>query len=891
MTLAAGTRLGSYEIIAVLGVGGMGEVYRARDSKLDRDVAIKILPEVVAGDPERNARFEREAKTLAALNHPNIAHIHGLEDSSGIRALVIELVEGQTLADRITKGPVALDEALRIARQIGDALEAAHERGIVHRDLKPANVKITPDNVVKVLDFGLAKHADAETFGGDLENSPTMHPATIAGVILGTAAYMAPEQARGQPVDKRADIWAFGVVLYEMLTGRPPFKGDTVSDTLAAVLTAEPTWDRVPATVRPLLERCLAKDPKRRLRDIGDVDLALDVAPVTPATRSPGQSWAAWIAASILLIVSIALAPIALLHFRERPPAPAPMRFQIPSSVTLAASGNIGLSPDGRHFAFMGVGADGLVRVWIREMDTLEMRPLPGSEAAANAPPFFWSADSRFIALESGGKLNKLNVSGGPAQALCDLPGTAIGGSWNRSGDLIVGNIAGGILRVPENGGTATPVTTIDPSRKENSHIVPTFLPDGRHFVYLRVSRTAPEASGIYLGALDEKPGDQSARRLLPYAPGLTYAPATDGSVGHLLFVREGTLLAQPFDERRLQLAGDAVPLAEQVGVYLDTAFFAVSRNGVLIYRTADPPFPITWFDRQGIVLGRVSDPGQYASVALSPDGRRAAAALTNPRDRANADLWLIDLEGGGRRTRFTFNSGIRADFPVWSPDGKRIAFRRGGPGAAGIQQKLVSATQPEEDLIHGPIIGLVTPLSWSPDGRFLLFGGTEPTTAWDLWVLRVDGGESKGGRMAVPFARTRFNEPDGRFSPDGRWIAYVSNESGVNEIYVRAFGQQFSGGSAGIGESTLISNGGGTAPRWRRDGRELFYLSPDEKMMAVDVTPGEAFRAGTPTPLFQAPRGTIVGDVTPDGKRFLLVQSGAAPFTAVLNWTAAIQK
>ena len=664
--MTPGTRLGPYEIVEAIGAGGMGEVYRARDPRLGRDVAIKISA-AHFGD-----RFEREARAIAALNHPHICTLHDV----GPNYLVMELVEGPTLADRIRQGPIALEESLRIARQIADALQAAHEKGIVHRDLKPANVKITPDGAVKVLDFGLAKHADSTGLEGNPENSPTMQPATRAGIILGTAAYMAPEQARGHAVDKRADIWAFGVVLYEMLTGRRPFQGDTVSDLQAAVLTTEPAWDQVPAIARPLLRHCLMKDPKRRLRDIGDIDLLLDGAPTAAPAR---RSWVAWSVAALLLLT---LGPIAFLHLRERPPQVGePMRFQIPATVTLAASGNMALSPDGRYLAFLGVGADGRVRVWIRTMDSLEVRPLEGSETGVNAPPFFWSPDSRFIAFDAGGSLKKLNIAGGPPQTLCDLSASAIGGSWNRHGDIILGMLDGGVLRVSADGGAVSRVTALDPARKENAHLLPTFLPDGQHFVYLRISRDDPDGGGVYVGSLDAKPEEQSAQRLLPYSIGLSYAPSARRGVGRLMFVREGTLLAQPFDERRLALAGDAVPVAERVGTYLDTAFFSASFNS-LVYRAADPEFPLTWFDRQGNSVARASEPGQFANVALSPDGTRAVASRTNSSNMANADLWLLDLSRGGSPSRFTFFAGLRADFPVWSADGKRIVFRFGGPGS-----------------------------------------------------------------------------------------------------------------------------------------------------------------------------------------------------------------
>ena len=868
--MTPGTRLGPYKIVAAIGAGGMGTVYRARDLRLGRDVAIKVSAERFSD------RFEREARAIAALNHPSICTLHDV----GPNYLVMELIDGPTLADRIAKGPVPLDESLRIARQVADALRTAHDRGIIHRDLKPANIKVTSDGVVKVLDFGLAKHGEPGGVDGNPEELPTMPPATQVGTILGTAAYMAPEQALGHVVDKRADIWAFGVVLYEMLTGRRLFQGTTTSDTLAAVLTTEPEWDPIPAAVRPLLQRCLVKDPKRRLRDIGDVDLAIEIGSAAAFETRASAPWLAWIVAGLALV---ALASLALVHFREQPrAAAASMRFQIPPSVTLAASGNVGLSPDGRQLAFLAVGEDGLVRLWIRAMDSLEVRPLVGSETAANAPPFFWSPDGHFIAFDAGGVLKKLNVSGGPAQTLCDLPATAIGGSWNSRGDIIIGNVLGGLLRVPETGGPAMPVTTVDSARNVRD-LLPTFLPDERHFIYLRVGGT-PADTGVYLGTLDATPDAHRTRRLMPYVQGITYAASGDRGPGRLLFVREGTLMAQPFDDRRLEFAGDAVPLADHVGAYLDTAFFSTSQNGILVYRTADPAFPITWLDRHGTVVERVSDPGQYASLALSPEGRRAVVSLTNPRNRANADLWLVDLSRGGSRTRFTSAPGVRADFPVWSPDGSRIAFRLDGEGGNGLFQKRVATGQDEQELLSSAR-GLLTPTSWSPDGRFLLYADTEATTGWDLWVLPLDPSESSSAGKPVPFARTRFNEEAGRFSPDGRWIAYVSNATGINEIYVRAFAMDGGHGSAGAGDNILVSNGGGTAPRWRRDGKELFYVAPDGKMMAVGVSAGPSFAPGKPAPLFQTPPATVFGDVTADGQRFLMVQSGAAPFTVVLNW------
>ena len=476
-------------------------------------------------------------------------------------------------------------------------------------------------------------------------------------------------------------------------------------------------------------------------------------------------------------------------------------------------------------------------------------------------------------------------MSGGPPQTLCDLSSTAVGGSWNRDGDIIVGNIDGGLLRVRETGGVVSRITAIDPVRKEQFHLLPTFLSDGRHFEYLRIS-SVPENSGTYIGTLDAKPDEQSATRLLPYAVGMTYVPAADSGTDHLLFLREGTLLAQPFDPKRLALLGNPVPVAERVGSFRDGGFFSASANDRLIYRTADTDFQLAWFDRQGTLSGRVSEPGGFRGAALSPDGTRAVASSTNPQDAAKADLWLLDLSSGSGATRFTFGTGL-AEFPIWSPDGTRIAFTF---NKSLVHQKLASGERDETEVLHTISAGIVTANGWSPDSRFMLYTAAENlTTRSDLWVLPSEG------RKPVPFVRTAFDEDQGRFSPNGRWIAYVSNETGANEVYVRAFTTDFRGGAAGTGGSRLISRGGGSAPRWRGDGREMFYLAPDGKMMAAEVSAGPEFRAGAPTPLFQIPSGAMVGDVSADGKRFLLVipagPSATPPFTVVLNWTAGLKK
>ena len=586
MALTAGTRVGPYEILAPIGAGGMGEVYRARDTKLDRDVAIKVLPAAFAQDPERLARFEREAKVLASLNHPNIATIYGVEEWVGGRALVMELVPGESL-----KGPLPLQTALDYAKQIADALEAAHEKGIVHRDLKPANIMITPDGVVKVLDFGLAAVAVRQS--SDLSNpvnSPTLTISpTRAGMILGTAAYMSPEQARGKAVDKRADIWAFGVVLYGMLTGQRLFDGETVSDTLAQVLTKEPDWQRVPAKVRRLLEACLQKDPKRRLQAIGDWRLLL--ADLQPQVNAPSQRLT-WVLATAAVALAIALAAVSFLHFRGRPSAPVLVRFQVADPAL--NPGDMAPSPDGRALAYTGVGPDAARRLWIRSFDSLDSRVLPGTEGASSP---FWSPDGRFIGFAEGPRLKKIDSSGvAPPETLCDIGNGTVGpGSWNSEGVIIFGGGGSGPLRrVSADGGTATEITAL--SEGEINHTDPAWLPDGRHFLYTRITPNQPAAT-TYLGSLDAKVTEQRNHRVL-----LTesrFVPAAQSGTGYLLFLRGTTLMAQPFDTNRLELAGAPAPVAAQVGAAMVYGFFA-SSPAALVYRTgAGQIRQLAWYDRK----------------------------------------------------------------------------------------------------------------------------------------------------------------------------------------------------------------------------------------------------------------------------------------------------
>jgi eukaryotic-like serine/threonine-protein kinase len=908
--MTPGTKLGPYEILAQIGAGGMGEVYRARDAKLGRDVALKVLPEAFARDTERMARFQREAKLLAALNHTNIASIYGLEDSGDTHALVMELAEGPTLADRLKAGPIPVDEALPIAKQICDALEYAHEKGIVHRDLKPANIKIAADDTVKILDFGLAKALEADTGSLDISTSPTISRlATMQGVLLGTAAYMSPEQAKGKPVDRRADIWAFGCVLYEMLTGKKAFDGETITDTLAAVLKNEPDWSRLPVgtpmRVRVLLQRCLQKDVRQRLQAIGDARISLEEVFSGAQEPVPGGvesvSVPIWrrplffgvVVASISTVVALALGFIVL----RTPPSTAPetMRFEIPmpQGVAPAVAAEFAVSPDGRQLAFFGVGADGVTRLWVRPLDSLQARPLPGSETPLG-PAFSWSPDSRYIAFDAGGKLKKIAIAGGPAQTICDVTGTVLGGSWNRDGVIIFGG-GPGLMRVPAAGGTATPLTALDPARKEIYHSLPVFLPDGRHFVYFRNSSSA-DYTGAYVGSLDVKPEAQSLKPLVATPFGVEYVPSPGKGTGYLLFVRDNSLLAQAFDPDRLKLSGEPVEIADHLGNFTDRAYFSVSANGVMVYRSGSESgfgSQLTWLDRQGQVQGPpiTQQVGSTLDIAISPDAQRAALTQLDLVE-ATGVVWLHDFQRG-TTTRFTFGSASAA-LPIWSPDGKTLMFLSILGGRQNLYEKPADGSRNEQLVLKSTS---ASPTSWSHDGRFVLYTHQDPkTNKAGVWVLPING-----DGKPFPLLQSSSNETDAQFSPNGHWVAYVSDESGRNEIFVTPFSLGATGGVASSGAKWQISVDGGSEPRWREDGKELYYESADSKIMAVDIATAPSFRAGVPSGLFQAPPvtvpapGTRPWDVTPDGKRFLFITSGApraqAPFTVLLNWTSLLKQ
>jgi eukaryotic-like serine/threonine-protein kinase len=869
-----------YKISSKLGEGAMGEVYRATDSKLGREVAIKLIPEDFARDAMRMARFTREAQVLASLNHPNIAAIYGVED----RALIMELVEGQTLSERIKQGPIPLEEALDIARQIADGLEAAHDKGIVHRDLKPANIKITPGGIVKLLDFGLAKAEGPWSATASVEDAPTLTVAsTGTGVILGTAAYMAPEQARGRNVDKRADIWAFGVIVYEMLTGEQVFEGDTITDVLASVVRQDPDLTRVPEKVRPLLQRCLAKDPKKRLRDAGDAMLLLDApAATTTATASanPKMIWALGGAAALLALV---LAGISFVHFRETPPAPELVRFQItlPDDVSFTQFGVSTVSPDGRKVAFAAFGYDGAPRVWIRTFDSPTPRPLMDARVSQQQAPFFWSSDSRYVFFDSDRKLKKIDINGGALEAVSDLQ--PLGGSVSTDGTILFGAV-GGIMKIPASGGKPTPVVKAT-AENQNVHVFPAFLPDGRHFLYMR---GAPEGKrAIYLGDLEAPAESQSATPLVSTDYGFAVAQASANAPPTVLYLRDNTLVGQTFDMSALTLTGEPMTVAEQVARMPNQAIghFSASKTGTLVYRAAaENTRQLTWYNRQGEVAGRPGERAPYGTMKVSPDGSRAVVVQRDFRQPDNEDLWIVDLTTG-TSTRFTFDPAADSQ-PVWSPDGRSIAWMSNRGGQWGFYRKAADGSGNDELLAAPKNVSNLT--DWTHNG-FLIF-----TIEAKLHALPLSP-DASGNRTPIAAIQSTGRERGAYVSPDNRWIAYMSNETGRDEIYVQPFAV---GGNKASGKYQ-VSRGTRGMARWRGDSKELMFVNGDGEIVTVDVAPGPAFQASAPKKLFlmplellSAPNPGTFADATRDGQRLLMVMSvPQRELAVVMNWQAGVKR
>jgi len=900
MRLTAGDKLGPYEVAGPIGKGGMGEVYRATDTRLGRPVAIKVSAR------EFNDRFEREARAISALNHPNICTLYDI----GPNYLVMELVEGESLTAIIERGPLPLDKALNYGVQIVDALAAAHAKGIVHRDLKPGNIMIAR-NGVKVLDFGLAKlGAERLPSESGIGIETVTEPITRAGTTLGTLYYMAPEQVEGKPTDERSDIFSFGVVLYEMITGQRPFTGDSQAAVLASMLKDAPPpmshrQPGAPRALERLVRKCLEKKPEDRWRSATDLKtglelIDLDASPISTASASApipvptaAQRPAAstkWLWPGITAAVIVAAAAAVWALWPKPVPARA-SRFQVTLPENVQFYEYVSVSPDGHKLAFTARGSQS--GIWIRDLDTLEWRRLAGTDGAVGP---FWSPDSRYLGFAVGRELKKIEVGGGPPQTLCTISSEVGTGAWNRDGVIVFGvrGVTGEpIRRVSSSGGVATEVTMVDLPRGETFHALPTFLPDGKHFVYLRGG--SAEASGIYAASLDLKPADQPKERILANS---FAAPYVDGN---LFFMREGTLMVQPFDAGKLKLTGEPVPVAEHVGTEGSSGYFSISPSGVLAYRTGSAAtigvLQTSWFGRDGKLIRKL-EPGPERGLRLSPDAKFAMGRDAAPGGRG--DLWMLDLSRGVR-TRFTFRQGP-GTFPVWSPDGNNVFFAAGASTISDtFYEKAVNGAGEEKQLLKEAGASL-TPSDVSRDGRFLLYSAQSPRspkTGLDMWVLPL-----QGNSQPVLLLGTPFTEGLGSFSPDGRWIAYFSNESGRVEIYVRPFVAGPSGPPAlGAGKWQVSKDGAAGAanfgpPRWRNDGKEIIFRDASNTMLSVEVNgTGSGFQMGSPVPLFTAPNNNG-GDWTTDHKQLLLttaIEQGTpaaqVPITVVLNWQADLKK
>ena len=900
MALTAGTRLGPYEIRDQIGAGGMGEVYRATDTRLDRTVAIKVLPEHFADRADLRERFEREAKAVSSLNHPHICTLHDVGEQHGIHYLVMEYVEGDTLQQRLEKGRLPLDQALEYAIQIADALDKAHRQGVVHRDLKPGNIMLTKSGT-KLLDFGLAKLKGDAGAVSPLSQMPTQDPSaplTAEGTIIGTLQYMAPEQLEGKEADARTDIFPFGAVVYEMVTGKKAFEGASPASLIGAILKDVPplvsdSQPISPITLDRTVKKCLAKDPDDRWQSAHDLldelkwvtEGSAPVATGPVETGSKSRERIAWIAATAVLVVLVVV--FGSWYLGQVPEEPRAVRFSIvaPEGAILRAPGLAcqtcpAVSPDGRLVAFLAE-SEGRTLLWIRPLDSLTAQVLSGTEGASFP---FWLPDSRSIGFFAQGKLNKIAISGRPPQTLSD-GNPFYGGTWNGN-DIIVFTNQNRLYRISSSGGPATPVTDLDASREERLHAGPHFLPGGRHFLYFVSSRNL-ENSGVYVASLDS----QESRFLFRSNSRAEYAPP-----GYLLFVRGGTLMAQAFDVEQMQVSGEPTPVAEQmVNRNAGVADFSTSENGILVYLggfdTALEEF--VWFDRSGRQLGRIGGPGAYESPTLSPDGKRLAFESVDPLT-GNLDIWTMDLDRGVT-SRFTFDAG-REFRPIWSHDGTQIVFSSNRDGRGSLYRKTSFGSGNDELLLQADASlvardAVLGAMDWSSDDRFLAYQrGGGPNRA-DIWVLPLD-------RDSEPyvFLQTEFSEFHARFSPDARWIAYASNESGRYEVYVQPF--------PATGGKWQISINGGMHPRWRGDGRELFYLTLDGRLMAVEVRTDWTFEPGVSAALFEAPIGTTdtlqgAYAVTADGQRFLIVAPSdedsptsreTASLTVVLNWTSELE-
>jgi len=882
MTLNSGSRLGPYEIVEAVGAGGMGEVYKARDTRLERTVAIKVLPEHLSQNEEVRQRFEREAQTISQITHPHICALYDVNREGETEYLVMEYLDGETLADRLSKGPLPAEQLLRYGIEIADALDKAHRLGIVHRDLKPGNVMLTKSGV-KLLDFGLAKFQpssrDAVSGVSRLVTEAHSQPLTERGTVLGTFQYMAPEQLEGKDADARSDIFAFGAVLYEMATGHKAFEGTSQASLIGAILRDQPPpisgiSPMTPPALDRVVKTCMAKDPEDRFQTAHDVKLQLQWIseggsqaglPAPVAARRRNRETLAWAAAAVAALAALGLG----WGFLKRAPLPQPvMRFEIgpPADVTTIDVPRI--SPDGKILAFDATDSGGKNRIWVRTLDSIEAHPLPGTEGGARP---FWSPDSQYVGFIADGVLKKVGVSGGPATKICDAPGGS-DGTWSPEGVILFdGTGSDPIRRVPAAGGTTAVEVGLDHARHETSVGWPEFLPDGRHYLYLVATEKADD-NAYWIGSIDSK----ERKKLAPAQTLVTY------SSGYLLFARDRTLVAQPFDAKGLRTTGEPVPLAEKIGTdNVGLARFSVSRTGVLVYRTAQTAGRLLWRDRTGRELESPEDPGVYNNPAISPAGDRIAYNFADPRT-GKQDIWVRDL-ARGISSRFSLGTGDNFR-PIWSPDGTSIVFGSDRSGTQDIYEKSTRGQSAEKLLLHTEENKFAT--SWTRDGRYIAYTSQSPKTTLDIWAL-----PTFGDRKPFAISNGPFSENLAMFSPDGRHVAYVSNESGRGEIYVQTFPE--------AGGRWQVSTAGGTDPSWRGDGKELFYRSSDQKLMAVEIQSTGEFQAGIPKALFAA---TVVQGVSrnryspsPDGQRFIFVaplgRDALGPTSVVLNWPGTLRR
>ncbi len=889
MMLSPGTRLGPYEILEAIGAGGMGEVYKARDTRLGRDVALKVLAAHVASRPEFRQRFEREARAVASLNHPHICQLYDIGREGETDYLVMEYLDGEPLSARLRKGALPPAQTVELARQIADALGQAHRKGVVHRDLKPGNIMLTRAGA-KLLDFGLAKTSPVVE-GSDA--STLTSALTSRGHILGTLQYMAPEQLQGKEADPRSDIFALGGVLYEAATGRRAFEASDPASLIAAILERDPPPASLQSLTPPALDRlirvCLNKDPDQRWQNAHDLLpqlrwMAEGAADSKTADALP-RTARLWAAAAVAL--ALALIAVGYLYLRKSPLAQEGVQFTFPAQLGGPLGSEVpSVSPDGRHVAFWSKDAAGRELLWVRSLDSSTARPLEGTEGAAY---HFWSPDSRSVAFFAEQKIKRISLSGGPPQpvASCASSGLLLGAAWGSAGDILLAPYnRGPLYRVAAAGGPLTPLTALEESLKVNSHRWPHFLPGGRQFLYLARS-AVPDANGVYMASISAPRG----QKLVTAQSSPAYAPSASGKEGYLLFVQDGNLVAKPFDPARGVLGAESVAVAENVYWVPPSSFtaFSVSGDGrVLAYRAArTTTSQLGWYDRAGKRLAAVGPPGQYSGPRLSPDARRVALSQPDPRG-GNRDIWIVELSSGllSRLTRHPANEWAG----VWSPNGDRIAMSSDRLGRMSVYERSAVGGG-EESLIHSPESN-TSPHDWSSDGRWLVIGATAGQAASENMLLLAATGDQ---RKAIPLATSEFTEHQGAFSPDSHLLAYISDESGRFEVYVRSL----PGASSGPRGQWRVSAAGGIEPRWRRDGREIYYLAPDKMMMAVEVKSKETFEAGPPRPLFRscgysfAQPLSYTYDVAPDGQRFLVnclvEETASAPVTVLVNWQAAL--